>query len=106
MEEISKHSLSILRLPHSVSAHLINCVSDLSSVRVVNSLCYVSSSSLGLCACVCYGFVCCVCWSLLLCLLCDLYCKGERLQLVEIPHKREKDYKEESRGIQVDHWIT
>jgi hypothetical protein len=44
--------------------------------------------------------------ALLLCLLCDLYCKGERLQLVEIPRKREKDYKEESRGIQVDQWIT
>jgi hypothetical protein len=55
-----KHSLSILRLPHSASTHLINCVSDLSSVRVVNSLCYVSSSSLGLCACVCCRFVSCV----------------------------------------------
>jgi hypothetical protein len=43
MEESPKHSLSILRLPHSVFAHLIDCVSDLSSVRVVNSLCYVSS---------------------------------------------------------------
>jgi hypothetical protein len=63
MEESSKHSLSILRLPHSASAHLIDCVSDLSSVRVVNSLCYVSSSSLGLSACVCCGFVCCVCCS-------------------------------------------
>jgi hypothetical protein len=41
-----------------------------------------------------------------LCLLCDLDCKRERLQIVEIPRKREKDYKEESRGIQVDHWIT
>jgi hypothetical protein len=90
MEESPKHLLSILRLPHSVSAHLIDCVSDLSSVRVVNSLCYVSSSSLGLCACVCCGFVCCVCvalLALLLCLLCDLCCKGERLQLVEIPRK-------------------
>jgi hypothetical protein len=63
MEESPKHSLSILRLPHSASALLINCVSDLSSVRVVNSLCYVLSSSLGLCACVCCGFVCCVCCS-------------------------------------------
>jgi hypothetical protein len=62
-EESSKYSLSILRLPHSTSAHLNDCVSDLSSVRVVNSLCYVSSSSLGLCACVCCGFVCCVCCS-------------------------------------------
>jgi hypothetical protein len=54
MEESPKYSLSILRLPHSVSAHLIDCVSDLSSVLVVD----YSSSSLGLCACVCCGFVC------------------------------------------------
>jgi hypothetical protein len=27
-------------------------------------------------------------------LLCDLYCKGERLQLVEIPRKREKNTKQ------------
>jgi hypothetical protein len=32
MEESPEHSLSILRLPHSASAHLIDCVSDLSSV--------------------------------------------------------------------------
>jgi hypothetical protein len=36
MEELLKHTLSILSLPHSVSAHLINRVSDLSSVLVVN----------------------------------------------------------------------
>jgi hypothetical protein len=58
MEERTKHSLSILSLPHSVSAHLIDCVSDVSSVLVVNSLCFILSSSLGLCACVCCGFVC------------------------------------------------
>jgi hypothetical protein len=63
MEELTKHSLSILRLSHSASTYLIDCVSYLSFVRVVNSLCYVSSSSLGLCACVCCGFVCCVCCS-------------------------------------------
>jgi hypothetical protein len=52
------------------------------------------------------SLVCVALLTLLLYLLCDLYCKGERLQLVEIPRKREKDYKEESHGIQVDHWIT
>jgi hypothetical protein len=36
----------------------------------------------------------------------DLYCKGERLQLVEIPRKQEKISKEKDHGIQVDHWIT
>jgi hypothetical protein len=108
MEQYTKHSLSILRLLDSASTHLIRCVSDLSSVRVVNSLCCVSSSSLGLCVCVCCGFESCVfCFpSLTLVLLCDLYCKGERLQLVEIPRKREKNTKQKDHGIQVDHWIT
>jgi hypothetical protein len=108
MEESLKHSLSILILPHSAFAHLIDCVSDLSPVRVVNSLCYVSSSSLGLCACVCCGFVSCVCCSpnLTPCFLCDLYCKGERLQIVENPRKREQYSKGKDRGIQVDHRIT
>jgi hypothetical protein len=41
MEEIPKHTLSILSLPHSVSAHLIDFVSDLSSVLVVNSLRFI-----------------------------------------------------------------
>jgi hypothetical protein len=34
MEELPKHSLSILSLLNSVSTHLIDCVSDLSSVLV------------------------------------------------------------------------
>jgi hypothetical protein len=58
MEESPKHSLSILSPPHSVSTHLIDCVSDLSSVLVVNSLCFILSSILGLRACVCCRFVC------------------------------------------------
>jgi hypothetical protein len=41
--------------------------------------------------------------NLTLYILCDIYCKGERLQVVKIPHKRDKTLKEESRGIQVDH---
>jgi hypothetical protein len=44
--------------------------------------------------------------TLLLCVLYDQYCKGERLQLVEIPRKWGEDNKEEICGIQVDHWIT
>jgi hypothetical protein len=63
MEETPNHSLSILRLRHSTSAQLIDCVSDLSSIWVVNSQCYISSSSLALCACVCCRFVSCVCYS-------------------------------------------
>jgi hypothetical protein len=52
------------------------------------------------------GLVCVALPNHTLCFLCDLNCKGERLQIVEIPRKQEKDYKEESRGIQVDHWIA
>jgi hypothetical protein len=105
MEETPKLSLSILSLPHSVSTHLIDCVSDLSSILIVNSLCFILSSSLGLCACVLRICVCCF-PTLLLCFHCDLCCKGERLQLVEIPRKLEKVIRKKSRGIQVDHWIT
>jgi hypothetical protein len=90
MEESPKHTLSILSLPHSVSAHLIDRVSDLSSVLVVNSLCFILSSSLGLCACVLLRSCVCCFPSLLLCFHCDLHCKGERLQLVESPREREK----------------
>jgi hypothetical protein len=105
MEELPKHSLSIISLPHSVSTHLIDCVSDLSSVLVMNSLCFILSSSLGLCACVLMR-ICVYCSpTLLLCFHCDLYCKGERLQLVEIPQTG-KDIRKKNRGIQVDHWIT
>jgi hypothetical protein len=60
MEESPKHTSSILSLPHSVSTHLIDCVSDLSFVLAVNSLCFILSSSLGLCACVLLRIcVCC-----------------------------------------------
>jgi hypothetical protein len=41
MEETPKHTLSILSLPHSVSTHLIDFVSDLSSVLVVNLLRFI-----------------------------------------------------------------
>jgi hypothetical protein len=106
MEESPKHSLSILSLPHSVSAHLIDCVSDLSSVLVVNSLCFIFELKSWL-VCVCVLWICVCCSpTLLLCFHCDLCCKGERLQLVEIPRKRGKEIRKKSHGIQVDHWIT
>jgi hypothetical protein len=41
MEESPKHTLSILNLPHSASAHLIDFLSDLSSVLVVNLLRFI-----------------------------------------------------------------
>jgi hypothetical protein len=39
------------------------------------------------------SLVCVALPNLTLCFLCDLYCKGERLQTVEIPHTREKTLK-------------
>jgi hypothetical protein len=102
MEQYTKHSLSILRLLDSASTHLDCCVSDLSSVWVVNSLHRVLSSSLGLYACVCCGLslLCVVFPPLLLCFLCDHHCTGERLQLVEIPRKREKTTEGDNCGTQ------
>jgi hypothetical protein len=62
-EELPKHSLSILRLLDSNSTHSILCVSDLSSIWVVNSVCCVSSSSRDLCAWLCFVIESCVCCS-------------------------------------------
>jgi hypothetical protein len=52
------------------------------------------------------SLVCVALPNLTLCFLCDLNCKGERLQFVEIPRKREEYSKVKDRGIQVDHWIA
>jgi hypothetical protein len=69
-------------------------------------LCFELKSWL-VCVCVLRIRVLCAFFpSLTLVLLCDLYCKGERLQLVKIPRKREKNTKQKDHGIQVDHWIT
>jgi hypothetical protein len=108
MEQHTKHSLIILRRLDSTATHSDRCVRDLSTIWVVNSLRRALYSRLGLCACVCceLSLACVDFPPLLLCFYCDQPCKGERLQLVEIPRKREKTAKEKDRGIQVDHWIT
>jgi hypothetical protein len=43
---------------------------------------------------------CMCCFPSLLCFLCDHHCKGERLQFVEIPRKREKTTEEDNCGTQ------
>jgi hypothetical protein len=53
MEETPKHTLSILNLPHSVSVHLIDFLSDLSSVLVVNLLRFIRSQVLAVCVYCC-----------------------------------------------------
>jgi hypothetical protein len=104
MEQDTKHSLNNLRHLDSTATHLDHCVRDLSTFRVENSCIVFLCSSLGLCVCVCCVLtLACVAFPpLLLCFSCDQYCKGERLQLVEISCKRENS-KEKDRGIQVDH---
>jgi hypothetical protein len=52
MEETPKHTLSILNPPHSVSAHLIDFLSDLSSVLVVNLLRFIRAQVLAVCVCI------------------------------------------------------
>jgi hypothetical protein len=108
MEQYTKHSLNNLRYLDSAATHLNRCVRDLSTFRVENSCAVFLCPSLGLCVCVCcvLSLVCVAFPPLLLCFSCDQYYKGERLQLVEIPRKREKNSKEKDCGIQVDHWIT
>jgi hypothetical protein len=108
MKESPKHSRNILSLQDSNFADLIVWDSDLSSIWVVNSVGCVLSSSCDLCAWLCYDWVLSVLLSppLLSCFFCDHHCKGERLQVVEIPRKREKVKERKNRGIQVDHWIT
>jgi hypothetical protein len=49
MEESPKYTLSILNLPHSISAHLIDFLSDLSSVLVVNLLRFIRAQVLAVC---------------------------------------------------------
>jgi hypothetical protein len=89
IEETPKHSLSNSKSPHSVSTHLIDRVSDLSSVLAVNSMCFICAQVLA-CVRVCAADLCVLLPTLLLCFHCDLCCKGDRLQLVEIPRKWEK----------------
>jgi hypothetical protein len=79
MEEDTKHTLNILRLPHFIFAHSIDILSDLSSVLVVKLLCFIWAQVL---AC-----VCAYCWDLCVllfpplhpCFFVIIICKGERL---------------------------
>jgi hypothetical protein len=108
MEQYTKLARNILRRLDSEITQSDHRSWDLSTVWIVNSLrrvCVLTSSLV--CVCLLQFESCVRCFSsLTLVLLCDLYCKGERLQLVEIPRKREDNTKQKDRGIQVDHWIT
>jgi hypothetical protein len=90
MEENTKHTLSILDHSHFVFAHPFDILSDLISV-LVRTLRYSFELKSWPCVCVCIAVDLCVLLipSLLLCSFVIIFCKGERLQVVEIPRKRD-----------------
>jgi hypothetical protein len=89
MEEKTKHSLSIVDHSHFILAQLFDILSDLSSVLVRTSR-YCLELKFWSCVCVFAMALSVLLPSLTLVLHIDSYCKGERLQVVEIPRKREK----------------
>jgi hypothetical protein len=52
MEELSKHTLGNLNLSHSIFAHSIDILSDLSFVLVVNLLRFIRAQVLAMCVCI------------------------------------------------------
>jgi hypothetical protein len=89
MEEDTKYSLSIVDHSHFIRAHLFDILSDLSSVLERTSRYCLELKSWS-CVCVLAVDLSVLLPSLTLMLHIDSYCKGERLQVVEIPRKREK----------------
>jgi hypothetical protein len=89
MEEYTKHPLSIIDHSHFILAHLFDILSDLSSVLVRTSR-YCLELKFWSCVCVFAVALSVLLPSLTLELHIDSYCKGERLQVVEISRKREK----------------
>jgi hypothetical protein len=105
MEEIPKHTLSILNLSHFVSAHLIDVLSDLSSILVVNLLRFIRAQVLAVCV-YCCGFVCVASlpYSSAFTLIFVVRARDSKLSRFLANDKEYK--KQNNRGIQVDHWIT
>jgi hypothetical protein len=89
MEEDTKHTLSILDHSHFIFARSFDILSDLSSV-LVRTLRYSFELKSWSCVCV-FAVDLCVFLipSLLPCSFVIIFCKGERLQVVEIPRKRD-----------------
>jgi hypothetical protein len=88
MEEKTKHTLSILDHSHSIFAHSIGILSDLSSVLVVN-MCYSFELKSWLCVCIAMDLCVLLFPPLHPCFFVIIICKGERVQVVEIPRKRD-----------------
>jgi hypothetical protein len=106
MEESPKHTLSILNLPHFVSAHLIDFLSDLSSVLVVNLLRFIRAQVLVVCVRIAV-YLCVLLPSLTLSAFTLIFVVRARDSKLWRFLANGKEYKKENnRGIQVDHWIT
>jgi hypothetical protein len=91
MEENTKHPLSIVDHSYFILAHLFDILSDFSlSSVLVRTLRYCFELKSGSCVCVFAVVLSVLLPSLTLVLPFDSYCKGERLQVVEIPRKRER----------------
>ena len=105
MEEYTKHSLSIVDHSHFILAHLFDILRDLSFVLVRTSRYCLELNSWS-CVCVFAVDLSVLLLSLTLVLYCDSYCKGERLQVMEIPRKRDIKSKAKHHGIQVGLWTA
>jgi hypothetical protein len=105
MEEYTKHSLIISKHKDITLAHLIRCDRNFSSSWVENSVCELRAqvvTSVRVCV-VALRLVCVLLFPPLHpCFFEIIICKGERLQVVEIP--RERDIVKE-RNIVVFKWI-
>jgi hypothetical protein len=105
MEEIPKHTLSILNLPHSVSVHLIDFLSDLSSVLVVNLLRFIRAQVLVVCVRIAADLcVASLPYSSAFILIFVVRARDSKLWRFLANGKEYK--KENNHDIQVDHWIT
>jgi hypothetical protein len=106
MEESPKHTLSILNLPHSVSAHLIDFLSDLSFVLVVDLLQFIRAQVLVVCVRIAAD-LCVLLPSLTLSAFTLIFVVRARDSKLWRFLANGKGYKKENnRGIQVDRWIT
>jgi hypothetical protein len=109
MEEIHKHYLVISKHQDFILVHLILCDSNLSSSWVENSVCELRAqvvTSVRVCAVVFWDLCVLLFPPLHPCFFVIIICKGERLQVVEIPRKRDIVKERKHHGIQVDLWIT
>jgi hypothetical protein len=109
MEEIDKHSLIISKHQDFILAHLILCDSNLSSSWVENSVCELRAQFV-----TSVRVLCCCFWDLCVslfpplhsCFFVIIICKGERLQVVEIPHKRDIVKERKTPWYSSGFWIT